>query len=117
MRQAESQIAGIQEIFGVCMSAAQMLVPPLSAVYDAQTELFTVVFPSVPGEHYQVQQSVDGITWTVATGGAFVAAEASPETTTEWVSAAVDIDELPIYFRVRMFPRAYIAAPACTTCL
>jgi hypothetical protein len=115
IRDLTSRVSGAEEVFGVCMSAAQLIVPPVSATYDPETGTFTVVFPSVPGEHYQIQKSVDGITWLTTTGGTFVAAAVSPATTTEWTSTETwFIDALPIYFRIRLFPRAYIAAPAST---
>ena len=115
IRDLEKRVQGAEEVFGVCMSAAQLMVTPLSATYNADDGTFTVIFPSVPGEHYQIQKSTNGATWAPTSGGEFVEAALTPATTTSWTSTETwFIDALPIYFRIRLFPRAYLAAPTVT---
>ena len=126
VRYLENQISGIKEITGVCMSAADLIVPLYSALYDPATGKYTITFASTPGTVYQIQKSSDGVTWVVADPASVVGAscDCAPEPTpwtgdngdplySTWVSnESFALDVLPIYFRVREFPRAMLCAPS-----
>jgi hypothetical protein len=126
VRHLEAAIAGIKELTGVCMEAADFIVPLYSSVFNPNGT-FSIKFASVPGEVYQVQKSTDGITWVAAVPASiigescdcpypepsqFTEDNGDPQFTT-WTSTETwSQDTVPVYFRVRSMPRAIICAPS-----
>lgn len=108
--QLEQALSGFQAWTGVCTSADNTLAALYTSEWDAGTGIFTITFGSQEGQQYQIQQSSDGgVTWTEADH--LVLAEVSPAIITTWESAPFTIDDLPIIFRVRRYPRALLPCP------
>jgi hypothetical protein len=106
----EAELRGFQEWTGICTSAANTIVALYTSEWDPGTGIFTITFASQEGQQFQIQQSSDGgVTWTIADN--VVLAEVSPAIVTEWDSTAFTIDDLPIIFRVRLYPRALLPCP------
>ncbi len=106
----EADLRGFQEWTGICTSAANTIVALYTSDWDPGTGIFTISFASQEGQQFQIQQSTDmGVTWTIADN--MVLAEVSPAIITEWESAVFTIDDLPVIFRVRLYPRALLPCP------
>ena len=110
LRQLEKLAASIRydlnlsrEIAGISESAESAVVFKISATYSPTLTKFVVVFPSQAWESYQIQTSVDGAEWTVAS--MLVQGAAAPALTTTWYSEAYPTGPVgPVYFRVRRYP-------------
>lgn len=108
--QLEKALSSFQEWTGICTSAGNTIVALYTADWDVGTGIFTITFASQEGQQFQIQQSTDdGVTWTIADN--LVLAEVSPAIITSWESAVFTIDDLPIIFRVRLYPRALLPCP------
>ncbi len=116
LRNVERNLAGFQELTGICTKASQYPVDIVANTYDADTHLFTISFSSLQGQRFQVQVSTDsGLTWTVAQDN--VLAADSPAIVTDWVSAEYEIDDFPVWFRVRRYPTVITpCTPSAPTC-
>lgn len=101
VRQLEKNLAGFQEITGVCTTGGQFIVDVIGLVYDPESGTYLLSFLSEPGAFYQVQQSSDAITWTPVEN--FYPAAADPDIITTWTSGVFAIDTT-IWFRVRKNP-------------
>jgi len=107
IRKLESRIAGIKEIYGICATENEITVPVLEFSLSNTTNKFTVKFSSTPGEGYQIQTSTDGINWTIALNGNFIAAATGTAAFTSWTSTTTyPLGSSPVYFRVRQYPTA-----------
>lgn len=107
VRRLESGLSGIREIYGVCATSAELRVPVLEFLRSVTTGKFTVKFSSMPNESYQIQISTNGVDWTIANGGNFVQAATGTAVMTSWTTTdAYDLEDLPVYFRVRRYPVA-----------
>lgn len=113
VRSLTQQFKFFQEITGTCTPPGGAVTDIYSNEYDSGTGVFTIVFASEPGQFFQVQQSTDLTTWVIAEDG--VQAAVTPAISTEWESASFDLDDLPIYFRIRRLPRVFVACPTSET--
>ncbi len=116
LRNLERNLAGFQEITGICTKASQHPVDIVATEYDVDTGLFTITFSSLEGQRFQVQVSTDsGVTWTIAADN--VLAADSPAIVTDWISAAYELDDFPVFFRVRRYPALMTpCTPIAPTC-
>jgi hypothetical protein len=108
--QLERALSSFQEWTGICTSAGNTIVALYTAEWDPDTGIFTITFASQQGQTFQIQQSTDGgVTWTIADN--IVLAAVDPDIITTWESTPFGIDDLPIIFRVRRYPRALLPCP------
>jgi len=103
------QFKFFQEITGTCTPTGGQVTDIYTNVYDADTGIFTLTFASEEGQFFQVQQSTNLSVWTVAENN--VQAADDPAISTEWESASFELDDLPVYFRVRRLPTVFTACP------
>jgi hypothetical protein len=106
----ETALKGFQEWTGVCTSPGNTIVALYTSDWDPDTGIFSITFASQQGQQFQIQQSTDGgVTWTIADNLVLAAVDPAIETT--WESEPFTIDDLPIIFRVRRYPRALLPCP------
>lgn len=116
LRKLETGLAGYWEITGVCTTAGSDPVDIVANEYSIPDQTFTITFSSIEGQRFQVQVSTDsGLNWTVAEDNVLAAVD--PAISTEWESAVYEIDDFPVWFRVRRYPRVITpCTPPSATC-
>lgn len=112
----EKGLADCQAVYGAGTTAEETVLPLISItpVTVGSSTSYVLVFPSAPGELFQVQESHSLPDWTDLASP--IAAAAAPAISTSWTSGGYTIDNLPVYFRVRKFPQLVSLCPPVAPC-